>query len=324
MAYAIQIKEYGGPEVLTYQEVSLPEPGKGEALVKIKAAGVNFVDIYQRAGQYPVPLPYIPGSEAAGIIEKVGPEVTEFKVGDRVAYASVLGSYAEYAVVPAARLVPVPDEIDDKQAAATLLQGLTAHYLATSTYPLKDGDTALIHAGAGGVGLLLIQIAKKRGAAVIATVSTEEKAKLALEAGADQVIIYTQADFEAEVKRLTEGRGVNVVYDSVGKTTFDKSLNTLKPLGYLVLYGAASGQVPPFDLQILNAKGSLFITRPSLGHYIEDRASLLARSNDLFNWIKAGELKLRIEHVYPLKEAARAQQELASRATTGKLVLLPD
>jgi NADPH2:quinone reductase len=321
---AIQINQYGGPEVLQYADVDEPQPKAGEALVKIKAIGVNFIDVYHRTGRYPGALPFTPGSEAAGVVEAVGEGVTEVKKGDRVAYAMHLGSYGEYALVPAAKLVPVPGNVDDKAAAAIMLQGMTAHYLSYSTYPIQKGDAVLIHAGAGGVGLLLTQIARKLGAHVFTTVSTEEKAQLSREAGAHETILYTQADFEKEVKRLTDGKGVQAVYDSVGKTTFDKSLNCLQPRGYLVLFGASSGPVPPVDPMLLGAKGSLFLTRPSLAHYAQDRAELLNRANDVLNWVASGELHLRIEHTYPLSQAAQAHTDLEARATTGKLLLLPD
>ena len=321
--HAIRITAYGGPEALSYQEVPVPQPGPADALVRIEAAGVNFIDVYHREGRYPGSLPFTPGMEAAGVIEQVGAEVTEFKVGDRVAYASQQGSYAEYAAVPAAKLVPVPDGLDSRSAATALLQGMTAHYLSHSTYPIQAGDTVLIHAAAGGVGLLLTQMARRRGARVLATVSTEEKAELARGAGADEAILYSESDFESEVRRLTDGAGVNAVYDSVGRTTFEKSLNCLKPLGILVLYGASSGPVPPIDPIVLSTKGSLFLTRPSLFHYVADRASLLARASDVLNWISQGELRLRIEHTYHLAEAAQAHRDLEARATTGKLLLVP-
>ncbi len=320
---AVRIHEYGGPEVLRVEDVPLPEPGPGEARVKIQASGVNFIDIYQRIGEYPLPLPLTLGGEAAGVVDAVGPGVEDLRPGDRVVYASHQGTYAEYAVVPAWKLVPVPDGLDIRQAAAVMLQGLTAHYLTHSTYPLKPGDTALVHAAAGGVGHLLVQMARQRGARVIGTVSTEEKARLAREAGADEVIVYTQADFEAEVKRLTGGKGVDVVYDSVGKATFDKSLNCLRPRGMMVLFGQSSGRVPPFDPQILNVKGSLFLTRPSLGPYIADRAELLWRANDLFTWLAGGQLKVRIDQVFPLAEAAQAHRYLQERKTRGKVLLIP-
>jgi len=320
---AVRIHEYGGLEVLRLEDVPLPEPGPGEARVKLQASGVNFIDIYQRTGQYPLPLPLILGGEAAGVVDAVGPGVEDLRPGDRVVYASHPGAYAEYAVVPAWKLVRVPDSLDIRQAAAVMRQGLTAHYLTHSTYPLKPGDVALVHAAAGGVGHLLVQIAKQRGARVIGTVSTEEKARLARESGADEVIVYTKADFEAEVKRLTGGRGVDVVYDSVGQATFDKSLNCLRPRGMMVLFGQSSGRVPPFDPQILNVKGSLFLTRPSLGPYIADRAELLWRANDLFTWLASGQLQVRIDQVFPLAEAAQAHRYLEERRTKGKVLLIP-
>jgi NADPH2:quinone reductase len=309
--------------VLAFVDVPEPRPKAGEALVRIGAIGVNFIDVYHRTGRYPGHLPFTPGMEAAGVVEAVGPDVTDLKPGDRVAFAQTLGGYAGYAVVPAAKLVPVPDGVDDQQAAAILLQGMTAHYLARSTYPVQPGDTVLVHAGAGGVGLLLTQIVKHLGGRVISTVSTEEKAALSRQAGADHVIRYTETDFEAEVKRFTGGEGVHAVYDGVGKTTFDKSLNCLRPRGYLALFGASSGPVPPFDPLVLSGKGSLFLTRPTLGHYTLDRQELMGRASDLLGWLAAGVLKLRIEHTYPLAEAAQAHRDLEGRATTGKLLLLP-
>jgi NADPH2:quinone reductase len=320
---AIQIAAYGGPEVLACVDAAVPQPKAGEALVRIGAIGVNFIDVYHRTGRYPGNLPFTPGMEAAGVVEAVGPDVTDLTPGDRVAYAQTLGGYAQYAVVPVAKLVPVPNGVDDQQAAALLLQGMTAHYLARSTYPVQRGDTVLVHAGAGGVGLLLTQIVKHLGGRVIATVSTEEKAALSRQAGADYVIRYTETDFEAEVKRITEGKGVHAVYDGVGKTTFDKSLNCLRPRGCMALFGASSGPVPAFDPLVLSAKGSLFLTRPTLGHYTLDRQELMGRASDLFGWLADGVLKLRIEHTYPLAEAARAHRDLEGRATTGKLLLLP-
>ncbi len=322
--YAIRVNQYGGPEALEYQQIAVPQPGAGEALVKIKAVGVNFIDVYHRTGTYAGTLPLTPGMEAAGVVESVGEGVTEFKPGDRVAYASQQGSYAQYAVVPVAKLVPVPDGLDDRSAAAALLQGMTAHYLSETTYPIQSGDTVLVHAAAGGVGLLLTQLAKRRGARVIATVSTEEKAELARGAGADDIILYNQTDFEEEVKRLTEGKGVAAVYDGVGQSTFMKSLGCLRQRGIMVWYGAASGLVAPFDPNILQVKGSLFLTRPTLFHYTADRASLLARAGDVMNWIAEGQLKLRIEHTYPLAEAAQAHRDLQGRTTTGKLLLIPE
>jgi NADPH2:quinone reductase len=319
----IRQHEFGGPEVLRYDEVSLPDPGVGEARVKIDAVGVNYVDIYQRTGQYPGPLPMIPGREAAGEVDAVGPGVSDVRRGDRVAYAGHVGSYGQYAIVPAWMLVPIPNALDTRQAAAVMLQGMTAHYLTHSTYPIQPGDTALVHAAAGGVGLLLVQLAKRRGGRVIGTVSTEEKARLAREAGAAEVILYTQIDFEAETRRLTNGKGVNVVYDSVGQTTFDKSLNCLTPRGYMVLYGQASGPVPPLNPQVLSAKGSVFLTRPTLAHHMRDRAELLKRAGDLFTWITAGELHVRIDKTFPLKEAAEAHRYLEGRKTKGKVLLIP-
>ena len=320
---AIRVHTPGGAEALRYDDVAPPTPKAGEALVKIEAVGINFIDIYIRSGLYKNQLPLTLGQEGAGVVEAAGPGVTEVRVGDRVAYSGTPGSYAEYAVVPAARLVKIPDGLGAKDAAAAMLQGMTAHYLAHTTYPLKAGDTALVHAAAGGVGLLLVQMAKHRGARVFGTVSTEDKAKLAKEAGADEVILYTQQDFESEVKRLTDGRGVQVVYDSVAKTTFEKSLNSLAPRGYMVLYGQSSGPVPAFDLAQLGAKGSLFITRPSLAHYTLTRDELLQRSGDVLGWIRAGQLKLRIDQTYPLKDAAEAHRRLEGRQSTGKLLLVP-
>jgi NADPH2:quinone reductase len=320
---AMRVHKYGGPEVLTLEEMPVPEPKAGEARVKIEAIGVNYIDVYQRTGLYPLQTPFTLGTEGAGIVDAVGPNVTEVKKGERVGYAMIPGSYAEYAIVPAARLVPIPPNIDARSAAALMLQGMTAHYLTHSTYPLKKGETALLHAAAGGVGLLLIQIVKQLGATVIGTVSTEAKAKLAKEMGADHLILYTQNDFLAEVKKLTDGHGVNVVYDSVGQTTFDKSLDCLRPRGYLVLFGQSSGPVPPFDPGKLAAKGSLFLTRPSLAHYTLDRAELLQRANDLFSWTASGKLKLRMEKTFRMAEAAEAHRQLEGRKTTGKVILLP-
>ena len=318
---AIQVQKTGGPEVLMLVDLPLPKPKANEALVKIAASGVNFIDVYFREGRYPAPLPFVDGQEAAGTVIEVGSDVKTVKPGDRVAYTGVIGSYADYAAVPADRLVHVPDKITDQQAAAAMLQGMTAHYLVDSTYPLKRGETALIHAAAGGVGLLLVQMAKNIGARVIGTVGTEEKAKLAREAGADEVILYTQQDFEAETKRLTENKGVHVVYDGVGKSTFEKGLNVLRPRGYMVLFGGASGAVAPFDPIALSQKGSLFLTRPSLFHYIATRQELEQRSSDIFNLILAGKLKLRVGHVYKLEEVQQAHRDLEGRKTTGKILL---
>ena len=319
----IRVHQHGGPEVLRYEEASSPEPASGEVRVKIEAAGINFIDVYHRTGLYPGELPFTPGVEGAGVVDAIGPDVSRLKLRDRVAYAMNQGSYAEYAVVPAWRLVPIPEGVATRSAAAVMLQGMTAHYLSHSTYPVQPGDTALVHAAAGGVGLLLVQMAKRRKARVIGTVSTEEKARLASQAGADEVILYTQTDFEAETKRLTDGAGVNVVYDSVGVTTFDKSLNCLKPRGYLVLYGQSSGPVPPLNPQVLAAKGSLFLTRPKLAHYTADRAELLERSGDLFKWMAAGELQVRIDQTFPLAETDEAHRYLEGRKTRGKLLLIP-
>lgn len=320
---AIQVSQVGGPEVLTLTDLPVPSPKPNEALVEIKAAGVNFIDVYFREGRYPTQLPFVNGQEAAGVVVQTGSEVTNVQRGDRVAYTGVLGSYAQFAAAPASRLVKIPDELDFKQAAAAMLQGMTAHYLLYSTYPLKKGETALIHAAAGGVGLLLVQMAKMIGARVIGTAGTQEKARLARDAGADECIIYTETDFEAETRRLTEGKGVDVVYDGVGKATFDKDLDVLRPRGYLVLFGGASGAVPPFDLIKLSQKGSLFITRPTLGHYTATREELEWRANDVLQWIVRGALKLSIHKTYPLAGAADAHRDLEGRKTTGKLLLIP-
>jgi NADPH2:quinone reductase len=320
---AIQIHETGGPEVLQLADLPIPEPGPGQVLIRVEATGINFIEIYFRKGVYKAALPLIPGSEAAGTVEELGPGVTGFAAGDLVASTSVMGSYAEYALVPAAQLVKVPDGLSPEQAAAAMLQGMTAHYLATSTYPLKSGDTALVHAGAGGVGLLLTQIAARRGVKVITTVSTPAKEELSREAGASDVILYTDKDFVAEVKRLTGGKGVDVVYDSVGKTTFEGSLNCIRPRGLLALFGGSSGPVPPFDLIQLSGKGSLFVTRPTLWHYIATRAELEWRAGEVLGWAATGELKLRTEFIYPLAEAAQAHADLEARKTTGKALLEP-
>lgn len=320
---AVRVHQYGGLEELKYEEVPTPEPSEGEARVKIEAVGVNFIDVYHRLGWYKSSLPLTLGQEAAGTVDAVGSNVTDVKPGDRVAYATVQGSYAEYSIVPSWRLVPVHEGVDFQQAAATMIQGMTAHYLTFSTYPIKEGETALVHAAGGGTGQLLVQIVKRRGARVIGTVSSVEKAVLAREAGADEVINYAQTDFEAEVKRLTNNAGVDVVYDSVGKDTFDRSLNCIRKRGYMVLFGQSSGQVPPFDPQTLNAKGSLFLTRPTLGHYTVDRTELLRRVNDLFNWIAAGELKVRVDKTFPLAESAEAHRYLEDRQSKGKVLLIP-
>jgi NADPH2:quinone reductase len=320
---AIQVKQPGGHEAMELVELPAPQPKANEAVVKLAASGVNFIDVYHREGRYKVPLPFVLGQEGAGVITAVGADVKSLNAGDRVAWTGVQGSCAELAAVPADRLVPIPAGVTDLEAAAAMLQGMTAHYLAHDTYPLKRGETALVHAAAGGVGLLLVQMAHHLGARVIATVSTHEKAKLAREAGADEIILYTQSDFSAETKRLTAGKGVHVVYDSVGKTTFDQGLNILRPRGVMVLFGGSSGAVPPFDPIILAQKGSLFLTRPSLGNYIATRDELVARASAVFAMIAAGQLKLRIEHTYPLAEARRAHAELEGRKTTGKLLLIP-
>ncbi|OLB06670.1 MAG: NADPH:quinone reductase [Gemmatimonadetes bacterium 13_2_20CM_69_27] len=320
---AIRVHSPGGPEALRYEDVPQPSPAAGDVLVKVEAAGVNYIDVYQRTGMYKVATPFTLGQEAAGVVTAVGPGVSDPKPGDRVAYTSILGAYAEYAVVPADRVVVLPDGVTTRQAAAAMVQGMTAHYLACTTYPLKAGDTCLVHAAAGGVGLLLCQIASRRGARVIGTVSTREKAALARDAGARDVILYTEQDFEAEAKRLTNGLGLQVVYDSVGKTTFEKGLNCLARRGMMVLYGQSSGPVGSFDPQVLNQKGSLFLTRPTIAHYIATRAELVARAGEVLAWVKSGTLKLRIEHEFSLAEAAEAHRALEARKTTGKLLLIP-
>ena len=320
---AVRIHAPGGPEALKYEDAPQPSPQPGEAVVKVDAAGLNYIDVYFRTGQYKGAYPMTLGMEAGGTVSAVGAGVSEVKVGDKVAYTGIPGAYAEYAAVPATRLVKLPAGLSTKQGAAAMLQGMTAHYLACSTYPLKHGDTCLVHAAAGGVGLLLCQIAKMRGARVIGTVSTDDKAKLAREAGADEVILYTSQDFEAEVKRMTDGRGLQVVYDSVGKTTFDKSLSCLAPRGLLALYGQSSGPIGPFDVALLGAKGSLFLTRPSLNAYIASRDELVQRSTELLGWIRDGKLRLRTEFEFPLKDAAEAHRALEGRKTTGKVLLVP-
>lgn len=319
---AIRVLEPGGTEALVYADAPEPALKAGEVLVSVEAAGVNFIDVYQRTGLYEIPMPATLGQEAAGRVEAVSPDVTEFAPGDRVAWAGVLGAYAEKAAVPAQRLVGIPEGVSVRQAAAAMLQGMTAHYLACSTYPLKSGDTCLVHAAAGGVGLLLTQIARMRGARVLGTVSTPAKAALSKEAGADATIQYTTQDFEAEARRLTSGRGVEVVYDSVGRTTFDKSLASLAPRGTLVLFGQSSGPVPAFDLQVLARRGSLYVTRPSINHYTATREELLWRSGDVLGWIRDGRLSLRIDREFPLSEAAAAHRALESRETAGKVLLV--
>jgi len=320
---AIRIHAAGGPEVMRLDDIPQPVPKAGEAIVKVDAAGLNYIDVYFRSGLYKAEYPLTLGLEAGGTVTAVGPNVSEVKVGDKVAYTGVAGAYAEYAAVPAARLVVLPAGVSTKQGAAAMLQGMTAHYLACSTYPLKKGDTCLVHAAAGGVGLLLCQMAKMRGARVIGTVSTQEKAKLAREAGADETINYTTQDFEAEVKRLTDGKGVQVVYDAVGKTTWDKSLNSLAPRGLIALYGQSSGPIGQIDPQILNTKGSLFLTRPSLNHHIAGRDELQSRANEVLGWIAGGKLRMRMEFEFPLKDAAEAHRALEGRKTTGKVLLVP-
>jgi NADPH2:quinone reductase len=320
---AIRVSRTGGPEVLQLEDLPDPIPGPGEAVVRLEAIGVNFVEIYHRRGLYSSQLPFTPGTEGAGTVVSVGPDVTGLRPGDRVASVNLLGSYAELARAPAERLVLLPETVDTRTAAAAMLQGLTAHYLATSTYPLKSGDWCLIHAAAGGVGLLLCQIARDRGARIIGTVSTPEKAELARAAGAHEVVRYTQQDFVSEARRITSGRGVSVVYDSVGKTTFEGSLNSLAPRGMLVLFGQSSGPVPPFDPQLLSSKGSLFLTRPTLAHYSTTKEELTARASDLFQWVMTGALKVRVDRTFPLAQAAEAHRALEGRGTTGKVLLIP-
>jgi NADPH2:quinone reductase len=320
---AIRVPRTGGAEVLQFEDIPDPTPGPGEVAIDVEAIGVNFIEIYQREGQYPLPLPFTPGSEAAGIIHALGDDVTEFQLGDRVVSVSVKGSYAQRAVVPADRAVRVPPSVTGKQAAAVFLQGLTAHYLTTSTFPLEKGHRVLVHAAAGGVGLLLCQMAKRRGAFVIGTASTPEKRELARAAGADEVIDYTTQDFAAETRRITGGAGVHVVYDSVGRTTFDKSLDCLVLRGMMVLFGQSSGPVPPMDPQILNRKGSLFLTRPTLYAYVATRDELVQRSDEVLRWVASGELAVRIGMECPLAQAADAQRALTGRETTGKVLLIP-
>ena len=320
---AIRIHAPGGPETMRLEELPQPAPKAGEAVVKVDAAGLNYIDVYFRSGLYKAEYPLTLGLEAGGTVTAVGPNVTEVRVGDKVAYTGVPGAYAEYAAVPAARLVVLPAGVSTKQGAAAMLQGMTAHYLATSTYPLKSGDTCLVHAAAGGVGLLLCQMAKMRGARVLGTVSTDEKAKLAREAGADEVIVYTRQDFEQEVKRLTGGKGLQVVYDAVGKTTWEKSLNSLAPRGLMALYGQSSGPIGTIDPGILNTKGSLFLTRPSLNHHIASREELVQRAGDVLGWIRDGKLRVRMEFEFPLQDAADAHRALEGRQTTGKVLLIP-
>jgi NADPH2:quinone reductase len=320
---AIEVRHTGGPEALELVDLPVPQPKANAAVVKVAASGVNYIDVYFREGRYKVPLPYIAGQEGAGVVTAVGTEVKSVKLGDRVAWSGILGSYAEYVAAPAEGLVPIPQGVSERDAAAAILQGMIAHYLCYDTYRLKPGETALIHAAAGGVGLLLVQMAHHLGAHVIATVSTEEKARLARQAGADEVILYTQADFETETRRLTGGKGVDVVYDGVGKATYEKSLNVLRPRGMVVFFGAASGPVPLIDPATLAQKGSLYMARTDLAHFTATRDELLTRSGAVFGMIAEGKLKLRIEHTYPLAEARQAHRELEARKTTGKLLLLP-
>ena len=320
---AVQIYTYGDASQLSYEDVPLPKPGAGQVLIKIQATGLNFVEIYRRKGLYKVELPFRPGAEFAGFVEAIGEGVTGFEIGERVATARGSGGYAEFGIAPTSQLVSIPPDISFEQAAAVMLQGMTAHYLTRSTYPLKPGNTALVHAAAGGVGQLLSQIAKKFGARVIGTTSTPEKAEIARQAGADEVILYTEEDFEPAVERLTDAKGVEVVYDGVGKTTFTKGLNCLAPRGYMVLYGQASGPVETFNPQILNQKGSLFLTRPTLSHYLQNRQEVLQRSGDLFQWMATGELAVQIDRSYPMAEADEAQRYMEARLTKGKVLLIP-
>jgi NADPH2:quinone reductase len=320
---AIQVLETGGPEKLQLVETPIPRPGPKEALVRVAASGVNFIDVYFRTGLYKSAMPIALGQEGAGTVEQVGAEVTEVAPGDRVAWAMPRGSYAEYAVAPAAQLVKMPDSLDFRTAAAIMLQGMTAHYLTHSTYALKPADSCLVHAAAGGAGGLIAQMGKMLGARVFGTVSTDEKAAIARENGVDEAILYTRTEFDSEIRRLTNGRGVDVVYDSVGESTFEKSLNCLRPRGLLALFGQSSGPVPPFDPNTLNGKGSLFLTRPSLGHYTLTREELLWRAGDVLGWVASGKLHPRIDHAYPLADAAEAHRALEGRQTAGKLLLIP-
>jgi len=320
---AIRILQHGGPEVLKIEEVPLPIPGEEQALIRLEAIGVNFIDVYHRTGLYKVAPPFTPGMEGAGVVESVGKNVKDIQPGDRVAYAMTMGSYADHAIVPSWQLIKLPGGVDTRLGAAIMLQGMTAHYLTQTTYPVKSGDSILVHAAAGGVGLLVIQMAKKKGARVIGTVSTDEKAKLAREAGADEVIFYTRQDFETETKRLTQAKGVQVVYDSVGKSTFEKSLSCLVPRGMMVLFGQSSGPVPPFDPGLLAAKGSLFLTRPSLTQYAATRQELLHRAGEVLEWVASGALRVRIEKTFPLVQAPEAHRQLEGRMTTGKVLLIP-
>jgi NADPH2:quinone reductase len=320
---AIRIHEHGGPEVLVLEDIPQPEPGSDQVLIKVAASGLNFIDTYHRTGLYPVELPLTLGLEGSGVIESVGSEVSGFSSGDRVAWAGCPGSYAEYLTAPAAKVVKIPDGVSFESSAAAMLQGMTVHYLTHSTYPLKAGDTALVHAAAGGVGLIMVQVAKMLGARVIGTCGSAEKADLAKGAGADEVILYTEKDFEAETRKLTDGVGVDVAYDSVGKSTWEKSMNCLRPRGYLVLFGNASGAVPPIDPLVLSQKGSLFMTRPTLVSYTLTREELLGRANDILGWIDSGSLNIRVDRTVPLSDAADAHRALESRATKGKVLIQP-
>jgi NADPH:quinone reductase len=320
---AVQVSQTGGPEALEYKDVADPKPQANEALIEVKAIGLNFIDVYFREGRYPAKLPFVDGQEAAGIVREVGSDVKAVKPGDRVAYTGVLGAYAEKTVVAAERLVKLPEHVDFETAASLMLQGMTAHYLTHSTYPLKNGETCLVHAAAGGVGLLLVQMARMLGAHVIGTAGSQDKAKLAKDAGADEVILYQEQDFVQETKRMTGGKGVHVVYDGVGKTTFEPGLDVLRPRGYMVLFGGASGAVAPFDLIKLSQKGSLFITRPTLANYISDPAELQQRAADVLGWAASGKLKVRIGQKYDLKDAPQAHRDLEGRKTTGKTILIP-
>ena len=321
---AVRIHASGGAEQLRVEEVPVPQPAAGQALVRLDAAGVNFIDVYKRTGLYKVVMPATLGEEGAGTVVAAGEGVSEVRKGDRVAWAGVIGAYAEHAVVPAARLVPLPTAVSSSEGAALMLQGMTAHYLATSTYPLSAGERCIVHAAAGGVGLLLVQIAKKRGAYVIATAGTDEKAELARQAGADEVIVYTREDFVARTKSITDGAGVQVIYDSVGKSTFLRGLDVIASRGMMVLFGQSSGPVAPIDPQLLNQKGSVFLTRPSLGAYVATRPELLDRAKELFEWVAKGELTVRIGAEFPLAAAADAHRALEGRQTTGKVLLRCD
>jgi len=320
---AIRISKYGGPEVLSLEDIDIPEPGAGQIRIKIEAAGLNFIDTYHRTGLYPLNLPLTLGLEGAGVVDALGANVSNLSVGNRVAWKSVPGSYAEYVIAKPSDVVKIPDNVETKTAAAVMLQGLTAHYLSNSTYPLSKNDTCLIHAAAGGVGLLLVQMAKMRGARVFGTTSTPEKAELARQAGADEVILYTEQDFEAEVKRFTDGKGLNVVYDSVAKATWEKSINCLKPRGYMIFFGNASGPVPPIDPLLLSQKGSIFMTRPTLNSYTLTEEEYLGRTNDIMGWIGSGKLNVRIGEEHPLTDAAEAHRRLEGRKTTGKVLIVP-